>query len=55
VIKLTGDFGNEPDTTLISGRGLLRLPAAKLLSGIFRLLQQYRHKREVPMRTANVG
>jgi hypothetical protein len=37
--KLTGDFGNEPDTTLISDRGLFRLLAKNLSPGVFRLLQ----------------
>jgi hypothetical protein len=41
--KLTGDFGNEPDTTLISDHGLFRLPAGKLSPGVFRLLQHNRH------------
>ena len=29
--KLTGDFGNEPDATSISDRGLFRLLAGNLL------------------------
>jgi hypothetical protein len=41
--KLTGDFGNEPDTTLISDRGLFRLLAGNLSPGVFRLLQHNRH------------
>jgi hypothetical protein len=37
--KLTGDFGNEPDATSISDRGLFRLLAGNLSPGVFRLLQ----------------
>src|SRR6476646_5862450 len=37
--KLTGDFGNEPDATSISNRGLFRLLAGNLSPGVFRLLQ----------------
>src|SRR5438552_17454294 len=37
--KLTGDFGNEPDATSISDRGLFRLLATNLSPGVFRLLQ----------------
>ena len=37
--KLTGDFGNKPDATSISDRGLFRLLAGNLSSGVFRLLQ----------------
>ena len=37
--KLTGDFGNEPDATSISDRGLFRLLAGHLSPGVFRLLQ----------------
>jgi hypothetical protein len=36
--KLTGDFGNEPDATSISDRGLFRLLAGNLSPGVFRLL-----------------
>jgi hypothetical protein len=38
--KLTGDFGNEPDATSISDRGLFPLLAGNLSPGVFRLLQQ---------------
>src|SRR5438309_9676427 len=41
--KLTGDFGNEPDATSISDRGLFRLLARNLSPGVFRLLQHNRH------------
>src|SRR3954466_14811152 len=37
--KFTGDFGNEPDATSISDRGLFRLLAGNLSPGVFRLLQ----------------
>jgi hypothetical protein len=37
--KPTGDFGNEPDATSISDRGLFRLLAGNLSPGVFRLLQ----------------
>jgi len=37
--NLTGDFGNEPDATSISDRGLFRLLAGDLSPGVFRLLQ----------------
>jgi hypothetical protein len=37
--KLTGDFGNEPEATSISDRGLFRLLAGNLSPGVFRLLQ----------------
>src|SRR6266545_3503328 len=37
--KLTGDFGNRPDATSISDRGLFRLLAGNLSPGVFRLLQ----------------
>ena len=37
--KLAGDFGNEPDATSISDRGLFRLLAGNLSPGVFRLLQ----------------
>src|SRR3954452_10381970 len=37
--KLTGDFGNEPDATSISDRGLFPLLAENLSPGVFRLLQ----------------
>jgi hypothetical protein len=40
--KLTGDFGNEPDATSISDRGLFRLLAGNLPAGVFRLLQHNR-------------
>src|SRR6476620_4108843 len=38
--KLTGDFGNEPDATAISDRGLFRLLVGNLSPGVFVLLQQ---------------
>ena len=41
--KLTGDFGNEPDATSISDRGLFRLLAGNLSPGVLRLLQHNRH------------
>src|SRR3954468_22972983 len=41
--KLTGDFGNEPDATSISDRGLFRLLAGNLSPGVFRLLQHNLH------------
>jgi hypothetical protein len=50
--KLTGDFGNEPDTTLISDRGLFRLLAGNLSPGVFRLLQ---HNREKSGRAADIA
>src|SRR5258708_28179149 len=37
--KLTGDFGNRPDATSISDRGLFCLLAGNLSPGVFRLLQ----------------
>ena len=37
--QLTGDFGNEPDATSISDRGLFRPLAGNLSPGVFRLLQ----------------
>src|SRR6476646_1741906 len=43
--KLTGDFGNEPDATSISDRGLFRLLAGNLSPGVFRLLQ---HNPSIP-------
>jgi hypothetical protein len=42
--KLTGDLANEPDATSISDRGLFCLLAGNLSAGVFRLLQQNRHK-----------
>jgi hypothetical protein len=42
--KLTGDFGNRPDATSISDRGLFRLLAGNLSPGVFRLLQHNRHE-----------
>ena len=45
--KLTGDFGNEPDATSISDRGLFRLLAGNLSPGVFRLLQHNRHFRDI--------
>jgi hypothetical protein len=42
--KLTGDLANEPDATSISDRGLFCLLAGNLSPGVFRLLQQNRHK-----------
>src|SRR4029450_12246645 len=44
--KLTGDFGNRPDATSISDRGLFCLLAGNLSPGVFRLLQHNRHKAE---------
>jgi hypothetical protein len=41
--KLTGDFGNRPDATSISDRGLFCLLAGNLSPGVFRLLQHNRH------------
>jgi hypothetical protein len=38
--KFTGDFGNEPDATSISDRGLFGPLAGNLSPGVFRLLQQ---------------
>ena len=46
--KLTGDFGNEPDATSISDRGLFRLLAGNLSPGVFRLLQ---HNLPIPDQT----
>jgi hypothetical protein len=46
--KLTGDFGNEPDATSISDRGLFRLLAENLSAGVFRLLQHNLHWVAVP-------
>ena len=45
--KLTGDFGNEPDATSISDRGLFRLLAGHLSPSVFRLLQHNRHFRDI--------
>jgi hypothetical protein len=45
--KLTGDFGNRPDATSISDRGLFCLLAGNLSPGVFRLLQQNRHSTAV--------
>src|SRR6476620_1953115 len=47
--KLTGDFGNEPDATSISDRGLFRLLAGNLSPGVFRLLQHNRHLTDLPI------
>ena len=52
--KLTGDFGNEPDATSISDRGLFRLLAGNLSPGVFRLLQHNRHFYAVPAAPINV-
>ena len=52
--KLTGDFGNEPDATSISDRGLFRLLAENLSPGVFRLLQHNRHFSAVPAAPSNV-
>ena len=52
--KLTGDFGNEPDATSISDRGLFRLLAGNLSPGVFRLLQHNRHEAAVPAAPTNV-
>ena len=41
--KLTGDFGNEPDATSISDRGLFRLSGGKFVTRRLGLLQQNRH------------
>ena len=52
--KLTGDFGNEPDATSISDRGLFRLLAGNLSPGVFRLLQHNRHFCDMPVTLADV-
>ena len=52
--KLTGDFGNEPDATSISDRGLFRLLAGNLSPGVFRLLQHNRHFSVMPAAPTNV-
>ena len=45
--KLTGDFGNEPDVTSISDRGLFRFLTENLSPGVFRLLQHNGHEAAV--------
>src|SRR6266511_4465481 len=50
--KLTGDLGNVIETTQIGGRRSYRLTAGKLSPGNFGLLQQYRHKADIPRLTA---
>src|SRR4029450_1710886 len=40
--KLTGDFGNRPDATSISDRGLFCLLAGNFSLGVFRLFQNNR-------------
>ena len=52
--KLTGDFGNKPDATSISDRGLFRLLAGNLSPGVFRLLQHNRHFCDMPVTLADV-
>jgi hypothetical protein len=52
--KLTGDFGNKPDATSISDRGLFRLLAGNLSPGVFGLLQHNRHRVAVPAAPTNV-
>jgi hypothetical protein len=49
--KLTGDFGNEPDATSISDRGLFRLLAGNLSPGVFRLLQHNLPIADIPRRS----
>src|SRR6516162_4767715 len=46
--KLTGDLGNVIESTQIGGRRLVRLMAGSLSPGNFGLLQQYRHKADIP-------
>jgi hypothetical protein len=53
--KLTGHLRNVIEATSIGGRRSDFFTARKLTPGNFGLLQQYRHKREVLMRTYNVG
>src|SRR6516165_7132781 len=48
--KLTGDFGNVIEARQSGGRRLVRVMAGKLSPGNFRLLQQYRHKADIPRR-----
>jgi hypothetical protein len=48
--KLTGDLGNVIEATQIGGRRSDRLMAGKLSPGNFGLLQQYRHKADIPRR-----
>jgi hypothetical protein len=45
--KLTGDLGNVIEATQIGGRRSDCLMARKLSSSSFRLLQQYRHFRDI--------
>jgi hypothetical protein len=42
------DFGNEPDATSISDRGLFRLLAGDLSPGVFRLLQHNLPLADIP-------
>jgi len=43
-----GDLGNVIEVTQIGGRRADRLMARKLSSSNFGLLQQYRHKADIP-------
>jgi hypothetical protein len=51
VDNLADDFDNAIEGTQISGRRSDFLTAGKLASGNCRLLQQYLHRSEVPVRT----
>jgi hypothetical protein len=53
--KRIGDFGNEPDATSISDRGLFRLLAGNLSPGIFRLLQHNLPKADIQFILATCG
>jgi hypothetical protein len=45
--KLTGDLGNVIEATESGDRQLIRVTAEKLSPDNFRLLQQYRHERDI--------
>jgi len=49
--KLTGDLGNVIEARS-GGRRLVRVMVGKLSPGNFRLLQQYRHKADIPRQSA---
>src|SRR4051794_24415920 len=53
--KLTGDFGNEPDATSISDRGLFRLLAGNLSPSVFRLLQHNLPEADISSRLSELS
>src|SRR5262249_18265519 len=53
--KLVSDLAKAAEATKIGARGLDRLMAGKLSPLNFGLLQQYRHERDVPTYSGNVG